>query len=112
MSKTHPIWFNVSELIPLLAFTSTRGRLSLSNPELAVSALSRTLDRRCRFSNPELAVLLSLESWTGGVDSLSNAGPAVSDQFRTVVSSQVVLESLALVVVASFSRLNPASDTK
>jgi hypothetical protein len=42
---------------------------SLSNPELAVSALSRTLEQRC---------LLSLEPWTGSVGSLSNPELAVS----------------------------------
>ena len=48
---------------------------SLSNPELAVSDLSRTLEQRC---------LLSLEPWTGFVGSLSNPELAVSALSRTL----------------------------
>ena len=91
----------------------TRGRLSLepwtgrvsslSNPETAVS-YSRTLDRRCRFT---------LKPWTGGVRSLSNAGPTVSVLSRTLIGSQVVLDSLTLLLIgARSSRLNLTSDTK
>ena len=76
---------------------------SLSNPELAVSALSRTLEERC---------LLSLEPWTVSVGSLSNPELAVSALSRTLIASQVVLDSLALLVGARSSRLNRASDTK
>jgi len=67
---------------------------------------------------------LSLEPRTGGVGSLSNAGPVVSAHSRTLnwrcllslgtlTTSQVVLASLALHLVgAGSSRLNLASDTK
>ena len=48
---------------------------SLSNPEMAVSALSRTLEQRC---------LLSLEPWTGSFGSLSNPELAVSALSRTL----------------------------
>ena len=85
----------------------TRGQLS--KPELAVSALSRTLERRyllsntgpavSALSNPELAVF-ALERWTGGVGSLSNPD-CLSSGARLLCSR-----------IASFSRLNPTSDTK
>jgi len=89
------------------------GVCSPSNPGLAVSALSQTLNWRCPLSNPRLAVsALSLEPWTGGVCSLSNPGPAVSVHSRTLIASQVVLGSLTLLVGARSSRLNLASNTK
>jgi len=42
----------------------------------------------------------------------SDAGPAVSVQFRTLSVTQVVLNSLTLLEGARSSRLNRASDTK
>ena len=71
-----------------------RGRLSLSNRELTVSALS-------------------LESCTDGVGFLSKPELEVSALYSTVIASQVVLDSLALLLVdARSSPFNLASDTK
>ena len=88
----------------------TGGVSSLSNPGLALFALSWTLNWQCLLflehwtsgvsliSNPELAVStlswmldwqcwLNLVPWTGSFRSLSDAGLAVSAQSRTLIAS-------------------------
>jgi hypothetical protein len=117
LSKDSPFPARCTRAASPVGVPSTRGRLSfgrwtggvgsIPNPALAVSAYS-----------------LSLERWTGGVGSLSNpamavsalslsnAGQAVSVHSRTLIASQVVLDTLALFVYARSSRLNFTSDTK
>ena len=120
--KTHRSRLNVPELLLLLAYISTRRRLSLE-PCTAVSALpdagpavsaqSRTLNGGFRSpSDVGPAVSAQSQNLNGGFRFPSDAGQAASAQSWTLIVTQVVLDSLTLFVSARSSRPNPTSDTK